>query len=157
VKADFINPFLLATKNVIETMAATKVNPGKPEVKKGKTTWGAVTGIIGMASSNVKGCMLVSFDGKTILTITNRMLSENFTELNKDVIDCVGELTNMICGGAKQKLDELGISFDMATPVTISGHNIEIHQISEGPTITIPFETDAGRFVIEANLHEKKK
>jgi CheY-specific phosphatase CheX len=44
----------------------------------------------------------------------------------------------------------------MASPVIISGKNIEIHQISNGPTITIPFETDAGRFVVEANLQDRE-
>ncbi len=156
MKAEYITPFLNASKKVIETMAMTKVTPGKPEVKKGKTTWGAVTGIIGMASQKVKGCLLVSFEEQTIVTITNRMLCEEFSEVNSEIMDAVGELTNMICGVSKQTLDELGFSFDMASPVIISGKNIEIHQISNGPTITIPFETDAGRFVVEANLQDRE-
>ncbi len=156
MKVEYINPFLAATKNVIETMAFTPIKPGKPEVKKGKTTWGEVSGIIGMASKNVKGSMILSFEANAIIFITNQMLGENFQALNKDVIDCVGELTNMICGGAKQKLIEMGLDFDMASPVTISGKNIQIHQISEGPTITVPFEVQGGKFVIEANMAERK-
>jgi len=156
VKAEYINPFLIATKNVIETMSSTTVKTGKPEIKKGKTTWGAVSGIIGLASKEMKGCMIVSFEETTIVHITNQMLGEAYQNLNKDVIDAVGEITNQICGGAKSKFSEMGVEFDMASPVIISGREIEIHQLTDGMTITIPFTTSAGAFVIEANLAQKK-
>jgi len=156
MRAELIPPFLMATKNVLETMALIKVNPGKPTIKKNKTTWGVVSGVIGMASQRVKGSMIVSFEAQTIIGITNKMLSETFKDINGQVVDCAGELTNMICGGAKQRLAEMGYTFDMATPVTIFGENVEIHQLVEGPTILIPFESEVGQFVIEACLIEKK-
>lgn len=156
MRAELIPPFLVATKNVIETMASVKVTPGKPIVKKNKTTWGVVSGVIGMASQTVKGSMIVSFEAKAIVAITNKMLGETFKEINGQVVDCAGELTNMICGGAKQRLAELGYTFNMATPVTIFGENVEIHQLVDGPTILVPFESEVGQFVIEASLLERK-
>ena len=72
--ANLINPFINAAMNVIQTMAFTEVKPGKPSLKTEKVTYGEVTGIIGLASENVAGSMVLSFDEKAILAIVSRML-----------------------------------------------------------------------------------
>ena len=155
--AELINPFINAALNVIETMAFTKVTPGKPSIKTTKTTYGDITGIIGLASEEVVGNMVLSFDAKAILTICGKMLYAEFTELNQDVVDAVGELTNMISGGAKAELSNKGYKFDMATPAMIIGKDVSITQLTSEPIISIPFETESGPFVIEASLSKRKK
>ena len=155
MKAEYVNPFLNATKNVIETMASTSVTAGKPEIKHGNKTWGVVTGVIGLTCDQLKGNMVVSFDAASILGIVSRMLGEEFKEVNKDVIDAVGELTNMITGGAKKEFAEKGYKFEMAIPVMVSGQNVEIVQFGKGPVIVITFKTEQVAFVIEASLGEK--
>lgn len=155
MQVEYINPFLNATKNVIETMANTKVTNEKPALKKGNLSWGIVTGIIGIASARLKGHMVISFDEGSILGIVSGMLGEEFKEVNKDVVDAVGELTNMICGGAKKELSELGSTFDLAIPLMVVGKNVEISQLSTGPVVTIPFATQGGRFVLEATLIDR--
>ncbi|MDH5298134.1 MAG: chemotaxis protein CheX [Desulfobulbaceae bacterium] len=156
MKAEFINPFLHATKNVLETMAQTPVNPQKPRLKDGTTTYGEVTGIIGMASSTVSGTMIVSFSETCILKIVaNMLMEEPKAKVDDEIVDAVGELTNMICGGAKAELAKLNHKFDLATPTMVVGKGVEISHYSSEPTIVIPFTTAAGDFVIEANLNEK--
>ncbi len=156
MKAEFINPFLNATKNVIETMAQTPVQAQKPKLKDGATTYGEVTGIIGMASESVSGTMVVSFSEKCILKIVaNMLMEEPKAKIDDEIVDAVGELTNMICGGAKAELAKLNHKFDLATPTMVVGKGVEISHYSDQPTILIPFKTDAGEFVIEANLSEK--
>lgn len=152
MKADYINPFINSTINVLKTMAFTDPQPGKPGVKTNKLTWGSVTGIIGMAGEGVAGNMVLSFDQPSILGIVTKMLGEEFKEVNKDVVDAVGELTNMISGGAKNELYEYGFRFHMATPIMIVGKDMELTQLTKAPTITIPFKTPEGEFVVEANL-----
>ena len=72
MKAEFINPFLNAAKNVLETMAQTQVTPQKPRLKDGTTSYGEVTGIIGMTSAEITGSMIVSFTEKCILKIVGK-------------------------------------------------------------------------------------
>lgn len=157
MKAEFINPFLQSTKNVLETMCQTQVTPGKPFLKKDHHTYGDVTGIIGMASADVTGCMILSFTEKCIVNVVANMLMEDAKKtIDDEVVDAVGELTNMICGGAKASLAKLKHSFDLATPTMITGKGIEISTLSESPTIVIPFDTEYGSFVIEANLSDRK-
>lgn len=153
--ARFINPFLKAATNVIETMAFTQVTAGKPHLKPDKHSFGAITGLIGVAGDKIAGNLIVSFDEASILAIVNKMIGEQFTSISQDVVDAVGEITNMICGGAKNELAEQGFTVGMATPVMIVGKGIELNQLSKAPVITIPFTTPEGAFVVEANLAPK--
>ena len=147
-----INPFIEATVNVVTTMANLQVEAGKPAVKQDRKTWGEVTGIIGFTGYQANGNMLLSFDKPTILKVVSAMLMEEFTEVDDSIVDAVGELTNMVSGGAKGKLSELGFHFEMARPVMIVGSELEVKQLGETPVIQIVFSTEAGSFAIEASL-----
>ncbi|MEJ2031602.1 MAG: chemotaxis protein CheX [Deltaproteobacteria bacterium] len=157
MKAEYINPFLSATKNVLETMAQTPVTAMRPRLKDDSATYGEVTGIIGMVSKQVSGSMIVSFSQECILKIVANMLMEPPKEkIDAEIIDAVGELTNMICGGAKAQLAKMNLRFELAAPTMIMGKGVEITYYSDTPTLVIPFRTDSGDFVIEANLADKK-
>ncbi|OIP49821.1 MAG: chemotaxis protein CheX [Deltaproteobacteria bacterium CG23_combo_of_CG06-09_8_20_14_all_60_8] len=156
MKVEYINPFLKATKNVIETMAQTKVKHAKPQLKTDAKTSGEVTGVIGMTCATLTGAMVLSFSESCILHIVAAMLMEPIRErVDADVVDAVGELTNMICGGAKAELSKLDLKFELATPTMVVGKDVEISMFSKTPTIVIPFTTEHGNFVVEANLREK--
>jgi len=156
MKAEFINPFLLSATNVLETMAQTKVKAGKGLLKEKPVTYGEVTGIIGMASDKVEGTMVISFEKDCILKIVGNMLFEPpKSEIDDEIVDAVGELTNMICGGAKAELAKLNQKFDLATPTMVVGTGVAITVFTDAPTLIIPFDTENGKFVIEANLMEK--
>ncbi|MEW6429069.1 MAG: chemotaxis protein CheX [Thermodesulfobacteriota bacterium] len=153
MKVEFINPFLQAAKNVVETMCQIKATPQKPSLKTGRETYGDVTGVIAMHSDKISGCMILSFEKKCILNIVANMLMEDpKREVDDEIVDAVGELTNMICGGAKAQLSKLDTTFDMATPTMVLGKGITMDYYSEAPTLVIPFQTEVGTFVVEANL-----
>ncbi len=156
MKAEYINPFLIATKNVLVTMAHTKLSHAKPELKDDSKTFGDVTGIIGMTCETVTGAMVLSFSEQCILQIVANMLMEPVKpKVDEDVVDAVGEITNMICGGAKAELAKIDLKFDLATPTMVVGKGVEISMFSKTKTIVIPFTTEYGGFVLEANLRAK--
>ena len=76
MKAEFINPFLNAAKNVLETMCQTQVKPKKPSLKDNSLTYGEVTGIIGMVSDDISGCMILRFNEQCIVHVVANMLME---------------------------------------------------------------------------------
>lgn len=156
MKVEYINPFIAAATNVIQTMASVEVKAGQPTLKKDNHSWGVLSGIIGLASDSLKGNMVLSFEKDCILHIMTNLLGEEFTQLNDEVSDAVGELTNMISGNAKKIFSEQGFIFDMAIPIVIIGQGVEISQITSGPSLVIPFETEKGGFVLEANLVEQR-
>lgn len=143
-----INPFINATINVLETMAFVTVDAGKPYVKTDNVAVGDVSGVLGLTGI-ANGTIAVTFEEKCILTVVSNMFGETMTELNNEIADAVGELTNMISGQARRELEEMGKVFKAAIPSVITGRDHSIIHYSEGPKIAIPFTTDGGEFTIE--------
>jgi len=149
VNVEFINPFLNSMSNVLATMATLDIHQQSPGLKKDNVPPGDVTGIISMNSDKTHGTLAISFSEAVVLQIAQRMLGEPFTTINKDITDMVGEITNMVCGGAKQLLEQKGYSFDLARPTVIVGKNQQISHTAKTPVIVIPFSTEAGEFYVE--------
>ncbi|OGP71300.1 MAG: chemotaxis protein CheX [Deltaproteobacteria bacterium RBG_13_60_28] len=153
MKVEYINPFLSATLEVLQTMAFMEARPGTPVVKKNDNSYGDVSGIIGITGP-VKGSMSITFSRDCIIKIVANMLGEEFREINGDIRDATGELTNMISGVARQKLEDLGYKFQSSLPTTVSGPKHQVKHRCEALTIAIPFETQAGSFVVEVSFEE---
>ncbi|WP_114324783.1 chemotaxis protein CheX [Candidatus Colwellia aromaticivorans] len=154
MKVEFINPFLSAMLNVMSTMAQMELIAEKPKLKKNDIAQGDVSGLIGMVSPETKGSLSITFDTPLALATMKGMVGEAPNEVNEEIIDLVGEITNMVTGGAKRLLSEKGFEFDMATPVVVSGKNHTIHHKSKGPIVIISLKGDAGRAYIEFSFDD---
>jgi len=80
---------------------------------------------------------------------------EEFATINQDVIDAVGEITNMICGVAKRELSEKGLVFDMASPLVFTGKDLVLQKLKQEQIEVLPFKTPEGEFVIESSFVPK--
>ena len=149
MNVEFINPFIAALLNVLKTMAQTDLTPGKPKKKTDEIARGDVSGLIGMVGPKMKGSLSITFDEALALEIMHRMLGEKPANINAEVTDMVGEITNMICGGAKHDLADKGYEFGMATPVIVSGKGHTITHQTDGPKVIMPFASDDGRAHLE--------
>ncbi len=149
-----INPFLNATLNVLETMAFIKADAEKPYLKKDNVAQGDVSGIVGI-TGDVKGTVSITFDELCILKIVSNMFGEEMQEVNHEISDAVGELTNMISGKARQEIEKLGPLLHGAIPSVITGKSHKLISMAKGPKIAIPFKTDAGNFTVEICLEKK--
>ncbi|MCX5905632.1 MAG: chemotaxis protein CheX [Deltaproteobacteria bacterium] len=148
LQAEFINPFLDATVSVLKTMASVEPVPGKPYLKKAGNSRGDVSGIVGI-TGEAQGSLSITFQKDCILQIISKMLGEEQKEINDVVKDAVGELTNMISGDSRRRLQEIGHNFQGAIPSVVSGPGHEVRHISKGPILSIPFTTVAGEFTVE--------
>lgn len=149
MNVEFVNPFLTSLLNVLSTMAMLEAKPGKPTLKKGSTAKGDVTGLIGMISNKAKGSLAITFTESVVLEINRRMLGEAPATIDDSVVDLVGEITNMVCGGAKRELANKGYDFDLAIPGMIAGKNHSVTHKAKGPAVLIPFTTEHGNFYLE--------
>ena len=154
MKVEFINPFLSSMLNVMSTMAQMELTPEKPKLKKGEVAKGDVSGLIGMVSPETKGSLSITFDGPLALATMKGMVGEAPEEVNDEITDLVGEITNMVTGGAKRMLSEKGFEFDMATPIVVSGPSHTIHHKSKGPVVIIALRGEAGKAYIEFSFDE---
>lgn len=152
---EWIGAFDGAAKNAVEQMAFVSVTKGENGVKDGKLTFGEVTGLIGLAGASYTGCMVLSFEAPAILQIVSSMFGEEFTEVDDEVVEAVGELTNIISAGARKELHELGVELEMATPTLIRGKGVEISQFSTEKATVVPYSVDNGKFVVEFVIQPK--
>lgn len=149
MNVNFINPFLESLLNVLKTMANIELQPGKPNLKKDNVAKGDVSGLIGMVGPQTKGSLSITFDESLILEIMNNMLGEKASSIDDEVTDLVGEITNMVTGGAKKLLGEKGYEFEMATPIVVFGKDHTIAHKSDGQKIIMPFTCNHGTAYIE--------
>ncbi|ABV35376.1 putative chemotaxis protein CheX [Shewanella sediminis HAW-EB3] len=149
MNVNFINPFLESLLNVISTMANMQLTPGKPKIKTDNLAKGDVSGLIGMVGPQTKGSLSITFEQGLILEIMQNMLGENPGEINDEITDLVGEITNMVTGGAKNILGDKGYEFEMATPVVVSGLGHRISHKANGKKIIMPFASPHGTAYIE--------
>ena len=143
-----INPFLAAAMHVLKTMAQVDAKPGKPFLKKDDFAIGDVSAIIGITGA-AQGSMALIFTEECIKDIASNLLGVPFTELNHEVRDAVGELTNMICGDARRRLAEDGFILQAGIPTIVAGKDHTITHIANGPRLAVPFETSQGSFMVE--------
>lgn len=149
MNVEFINPFLSSMLNVMSTMAQMELTPEKPKLKKDELAQGDVSGLIGMVSDQAKGSLSITYDASLAIATMKKMVGEGPDEVNEEITDLVGEITNMVTGGAKRMLSEKGFEFDMATPVVVSGANHTIHHKAEGPVVIIGLNSPDGKAFIE--------
>lgn len=150
---NFVNPFLQATVNVLETQASTKATAGKVYRREMNGRYlGDISGVIGLISDAFSGSVVISFPANTFLTIMSRMIGEPCPVINKEIEDGAGEIVNIIFGMAKVGLNEHGFGIKTALPSVISGAEHSVLQMTMGPRMVIPFESDAGPFSIEICL-----
>jgi len=157
VQVEYVNPFISSLLDVLETMAQVKASPGKPRVKEADTCDGDVTGFIHMTGENVECTLAISFSESAMKHIASKMLGEEVKELDNDVIDLAGEITNMVTGGAKKVLWQSGFNFDLSQPTFEKGSDYKPPHLADCKVIAIDFNTDEGSFSIEASMKDTRQ
>jgi len=147
--AKFINPVLTAVVNILQTMAKITPQPGKPEVKSDDASRGVISGFIDLAGSDTRVSVAVTFTREAILDIGSRMMNMELKEVDDIIKDLVGEMANMIAGGAKANLQEAGFDFDLTLPSVVVGEGHQVKHSVDGVTLLMPFTIEAGEFYVE--------
>ena len=153
MKVEYINPFLMSTISVFSTMLNCKLDRGTPYLKNGTQPQHEVSGVIGL-SGKAQGTVVLGLSREAAISAAEAMLQERPTEINGDVTDAVGELVNIIAGGAKAKLEKLDMSVSLPTVITGKGHCIEFP--TKVTPICIPFMSAWGEITVEVGLCELK-
>lgn len=149
MRAEYINPFIQSVCNTFSTTVDCQVQRGAPRLQLPGEDLFDISGVIGL-SGNAVGSVVLSLSKEVALQATSAMLMMETTEINADVIDAIGELTNMVAGSAKAKLEELQLSISLPTVVTGKGHVLSFPR--EVTPICIPFDSAWGPLKLEVCL-----
>lgn len=149
MKAEYINPFVCAAVDVFSTMLECELKRGQLSLNVNFQPAHEISGIIGL-SGKASGTVVVSVDREVALSATEKMLGVRPADVDADVIDAIGEVTNMIAGKAKTGLEHL--SMHLALPTVITGKNHVVRFGSNAQTICIPYTCDWGGLSVEVGL-----
>jgi chemotaxis protein CheX len=152
MKADYINPFLAATVHVFSKMLSCPLERGEPYLKGRTQPTYEVSGIIGL-SGKALGTVVLSLAREVALHAAEHVLQNRFESINADVVDLIGELTNMIAGSAKAQLEQY--EMNLSLPNVITGKNHIVQFPSNVVPICVPFDSPWGPLCLEVSLIEK--
>lgn len=138
----FINPFITSTRNLFDTMIRVPLSLGKPSVRSLDVRLDRLSDMATVVelSGGVSGLVVVHFTKMAACLLVSKLTGETVRELDADALDALGEIGNMIVGGAKKDLPcEL---VTISTPRVVKCDKIEYPQV--GPILLVPFSTPLG-------------
>ena len=149
----YINPFIKSICNTFETMSGVSMTVGKPELKTGDNPLADVSSIIGF-SGDAAGSLVLSFSFDTASKVATSFAGASITPEHPDFADALGELANMVSGGAKAQFE--GLSIFVSLPNVIVGRNHNVSASKNSPRIVIPCATELGLFHVEVGMELNK-
>lgn len=112
-----------------------------------------VLALIGLAGQWV-GSGVLFCQTRTACDLATRLLMSDVTEVNDEVRDAVGEITNMVIGNFKNCLESETVEVRISTPTVIDGTRLKARNLSNEYTVSTWFAYDDHLFLVEICLAE---
>ncbi len=147
MKSQYVIPFVDAIRNLFGTMLQTEVAFDRPELSDGTEPGHDVSAIVGF-TGRITGAVVLGFSQAVAEALVERFTANRFEMGHPDFADAVGELANMVAGGAKAALDTEGVS--ISCPSVIIGRHW-VRQPRQR-VLRIPCRSESGAFIAEVCL-----
>jgi len=114
---------------------------------------GSLTGLIGV-HGDASGFVTVNLGEILALKAVSGLLQEEFSEMSAQIIDGLGEITNLISGGIKARLAKSDWKFSKITvPSVIVGDSYQITYVKGLEFISVTYEQqDSASIMLEQRL-----
>ena len=145
----YIDSFITSTSKVFETMLNLPVEAGAPGIKMPGTPTHDVSAIIGL-SGDMEGAAILSFPSASAQRIVSLFTGEPLETSHPDFADAIGELVNMIAGGAKALFK--GQKVTITCPSVVIGSEHIVHGRKDVTCVVIPCMCDCGEFAVQVVL-----
>jgi chemotaxis protein CheX len=149
----YITPFMDSAIRAFETMFGWELEAGSAEINTHFHPRHEISGVIGL-SGKIQGTMVISVTRKMALSMAHLLLQQEYTQITEDVIDAMGEITNIIGGGAKADMAEYALSLSL--PTVIIGQNHVVTFSSSAQTVLVPLKCECGELTLEVGFTSPK-
>jgi chemotaxis protein CheX len=112
-----------------------------------------VTAMVGLAGT-YNGLISLHVPQSLALGFTSSMLGMEVSEIDDDVRDALGEITNMIAGSFKQHLSRGGADIKLSIPSVVNGNEYTVSSVSNLDNLTLRFATDEEWFMVAVALEQ---
>lgn len=140
------------TAEVFSTMLGVTPEAGQAYVEKDRG--GQVDGVIsliGLAGRWV-GTGSLSCSTSTACDLSSRLLMGESTSVDEEVLDAMGELTNMVIGNFKNVIEEALGPMGLSIPTVICGHDFRAHSTCGQDWTVVPFLVAGNRLDVKVCL-----
>lgn len=150
--SSYILPFIHSVQNVFETMVQLPIKVGAPTLKQAGQPSFDISGIISM-TGDVDGTVVLSFPYATAERIVSLFTGMQLAHTHADFPDAIGELVNMVSGGAKAKFTGKHVS--ISCPSVVVGHEHIVFGRKDVVCVVLPCASDCGDFAVEVLLRQE--
>ena len=134
-----------STQDIFQTMCGFEMKPAGVQHTVDNRAQYELNGIISI-SGKLKVTAVLSLSKQLAFNVVQAFLGAPADSVNSDVIDVVGELTNMICGNAKERLSIQGLSLGL--PTVVAGQSMIVAFESGLDISQLSFESVEGSMSI---------
>lgn len=129
-----------ATNEVFSTMLGMEITPETPQTESSVAAAPAsgLVSLIGLAGA-WSGTGSVACTGAFACAMASALLACTYESVNEEVLDAVGEVTNMIIGNVKTALEEQLGDMGLSTPTVIFGRNFQTRSARIHDWTVVPF------------------
>ena len=150
MKVAFVNPFLQAASEVLESELGGDSARGELRLHRSAVTTDEVTAIVGVTGT-LTGLVLYSMNEATARAILSRMMRQDFSEFDALAQSGIGELGNVITGRAGVLLSEAGYPSNITPPAVVVGTGTMVTTL-ELNRLVLPLHTEVGNLEIQMVL-----
>jgi len=124
--ADIVAAIVTSAEEVFSTMFGMEV-PSEEIPLPQDVASAPASGIISLIglTGPWAGTGSISCNAELACTLSSKLLMDEFTEVNEEVLDAVAEVTNMIIGNVKNVLEAKVGEMGLSTPTVIYGVNFQ--------------------------------
>ncbi len=147
-----VNTLRRSTQEVFSTMLGLDAEAGEA-YREGDTRSRAdgVVSLVGLAGNWV-GAGSLSCSAETACELSSRMLLTELKAVDEEVLDAVGELTNMVIGKFKTEIEQRLGPMGLSIPTVINGHDFHARSMSARRWLVLPFMAVDRRFEVRVCL-----
>jgi chemotaxis protein CheX len=148
-----VDTLMKSTEEVFETMVFRTLKSLVPIEGDALRPQSNVVGTIGFAGG---ACGLVAFYSTldAARDIAGSMLGMEPADVNGEMADAIGEVTNMIAGSFRTKMAAHGHSWAISVPTVTMGSDFYIKPLVNGRRVLIPFKMEAHEVFVELIMTE---
>lgn len=146
-----------ATTEVFRTMMGLKIVAGDVVIEQAQIRRAEVIGSIGVAGFLTGSISLFLSKALARRAVAAMLLVDDASQLaDSDLVDAVGEVTNMVGGSIKTALFQKTPLFDISVPSVYLGDDLQRRSISDDLCFLVPFRVGAEEFSVEFLMVTKK-
>jgi chemotaxis protein CheX len=146
-----------AAHSVFETMLGVTLKDCEPTREENTPLHSdGVVALVGLAGEWA-GTGAFRCSAEMARKVSGLMLMQEFTAVDQDVLDAVGEITNMILGNVKTTFEETLGPMGLSIPTVIYGRNFTTRSVGRSEWSVVPFELDGDSIEIQISLAQRNQ